>query len=179
MARLVCLLRGINVGGGNKVPMDVLRAECVALGFAEVRTYIASGNVLIEAAEEPRAVEASLERAVEQRFGLSIPVIARSAAQWSVYSAGSPFPEAGRDEPNRLMLCLSKNTLLSGAADALTARADAGERVVEDRGALWVHYPAGAGRSRLSPALFDRLAGSPVTTRNWRTVRKLQDMLGV
>jgi uncharacterized protein (DUF1697 family) len=76
-----------------------------------------------------------------------------------------------------LMMALSKHAPAADAAAELQARARAGERVVQAGGALWIHFPAGAGRSRLSPAVLDRLAGSPVTMRNWRTVGKVSALL--
>lgn len=178
MAKWVALLRGINVGGGNRLPMAELRALCDALGWTKVETYIGSGNIVFEAAAEPAALEAALEAAIGRASGLRIPVIARSAMQWRVYAPSNPFPDAAELEPNRLMLMLAKQPLLAGAAAALAERARDGERIEQTADALWVHYPAGAGTSRLSPAWFDRLAGSPVTARNYRTVLKLQEMLG-
>ena len=175
--RIVALLRGINVGGGNKIPMSELRDLCWEAGWHDVRTYIASGNVLITSQQQPAAIESALETLIEARFGLTIPVIVRTEAQWRAYAVASPFPQAEMDEPNRLMLCLTKRPLLPDAVAQLRARATGGERIVEDRGALWTHYPQGAGDSKLSPDLFDRLAGSPLTARNWRTVIKTRDML--
>ncbi len=173
----VALLRAVNLGPHNKVPMAEFRMACAQAGLGEVRTYIASGNIVLDSASDPSALEAAIEDVVAARFGVSAPAIVRDAAQWRELAICSPFPQAERDEPNRLMLCLSKRPLPAGAALAIQDRALAGERVVQERGALWVHYPEGAGTSRLSPALFDRAAGSPVTARNWRTVVKLQEML--
>ena len=178
MGKFVALLRSINVSGKNKVPMAELRTLCEGLGWAEVDTYIQSGNVVFGAAGEAAARETALEEAISAQFGISIPVIARSASQWPAYVSGNPFPQAAEQEPNRLMLCLSKRPPNPDAADLLQERARDGEQVKLVGDALWVHFPGGAGTSRLSPALFDRLAGSPVTSRNWRTVLKLQEMLG-
>lgn len=174
--RCVALLRAVNVGGA-KLPMAELRALCAELGWDEVATYIQSGNVVFEASGTPEALEAALELGLERRFALKRPAIVRTAREWSAYAAGSPFPDAERDEPNRLMLALSKAPPRPEAAHILQAKATAGERVKLKGGALWVHYPGGAGTSKLTPALFDKAAGSPVTQRNWRTVCQLQAML--
>ena len=174
--RYVALLRAVNVGGA-KLPMTELREVCADLGWERAETYIQSGNVVFEASGQPAALEAALERAVADRFGFERPVIVRSARQWAVYAKGSPFPEAERNEPNRLMLALSKAPPRAEAPALLAARALAGERVILKGDALWVHYPGGAGTTKLTPALFDKAAGSPVTQRNWRTVLKLQEML--
>lgn len=175
--RHVALLRAINVGGTAKLPMADLRELCAGLGWRGVVTYIQSGNVVFEADSAPAALEAALEEAVARRFGLARPVLVRTAEQWAAHAAGSPFPEAERDAPNRLMLCLAKAPLAAGAAAALQARAAHGEQVRQRGEAVWVLYPEGAGRSKLTPSLLDRAAGSPVTARNWRTVGMLQEML--
>lgn len=177
MGRHVALLRGINVGGIRKVPMARLRELCAGLGWAEVRTYIQSGNVIFSAIGEPAVLERALEQAIAAEFGFEIAVIVRSAAGWRLYPPANPFPEAARDEPNRLMLHLAKRPPASGAEERIAAKAAAGERVRRAGDALWIHYPAGAGTTKITPALLDRAAGSPVTARNWRTVIKLQEML--
>src|SRR5436853_6207191 len=101
MARLIALLRAVNVGG-RKLPMAELRALCAGLGWEEVETYIQSGNVVFAAPGKPAALEAKLEKAIEERFGIDVPVIVRSAAEWSAYVEANPFPKAARDAPNRL-----------------------------------------------------------------------------
>ncbi len=177
MARFAALLRGINVSGANRIPMADLRSHCAGLGWDEVQTYIQSGNLIFAAKGSAPNLEATLEKEIENRFRLRIPVIVRSAAEWPTLVAGNPFPEAGEKEPNRLMLLLSKRPPAADAADAIQARAKAGERVARNGDALWIHYPQGAGTSKLSPSMIDRLVGSPTTSRNYRTVMKLREML--
>lgn len=178
MPRCVALLRGINVGGKHRVPMPELRAVGEALGLAEVQTYIQSGNLVFMADGRPSALERTLEAAIAERFGLQIPVMVRTAREWRTYLDENPFPKASASAPNLVMLALPKAPLPGGVATALQARAVDGERVQEAGGALWIHFAGGSGRSKLSPAVLDRLAGSPVTTRNWRTVVKLGELLG-
>jgi len=174
--RYVALLRAVNVGG-CKLPMAELREVCAGLGWKNVATYIQSGNVVFDAPGKPEALEAALEQAVTTRFGFARPVIVRSAKQWADYASGSPFPEQEADRANVLLLGLAKAPVAAGAADALAARGAAGEQVRQERDALWFFFPDGSGTSKLTPAAIDKAAGSPVTTRNWRTVLKLQEML--
>ncbi len=174
----VALLRGINVGGGNKIAMTELRALADELGWKRAETYIQSGNLLFQAADERAKLEMALETGIRRRFGLDIPAIIRAADEWPALVAANPFPEPGEAEPNRLMLLLSKQPPGPEAAAALQERARDGERVAIAGGALWIHHAGGAGRSKLTPVLIDRLVGSPTTARNWRTVLKLQEMLG-
>jgi len=178
MGRFVALLRGINVGGRAKLPMTELRALCGGLGWTGVETYIQSGNIVFEAMGEAPALEAALEDALGQRFGFAPAVMVRSAAQWQQHEAANPFPEAAAETPNLVLMGLTKLPPAPEAATSLQARAVHGERVALAGGALWFHYRAGVGTSKLSPALIDRLAGSPLTARNWRTVEKIGEMLG-
>lgn len=172
----IALLRGINVGGRNKVPMADLRSLAEGLGWGEVRTYIQSGNLVFEADGKQARLEAALEVAIEERFGLEIPVLVRSAADWQAFVEENPFPEESDSEPNLVMLALPKDPPQAEAVELLEERAAGGERVLRVGDALWIHYASGSGRSKLSPAVLDRCVGSPVTTRNWRTVLKIDEL---
>ncbi|HEX6988219.1 MAG TPA: DUF1697 domain-containing protein [Bacillota bacterium] len=176
MGRFVALLRGINVGGRNMVPMGELRALCAHLGWASVQTYIQSGNVVFEVGGEPAGLEAALEEALAERFGQAVPVIVRPAARWQAYVEGNPFGRESAEQPNQVMLGVCKTPPLAGAVAALRERAAPGERVEQVDDALWIYFAGGVARSRLTSDLLDRVAGSPVTIRNWRTVLKLRDM---
>jgi len=176
MAKLLALLRAVNVGG-RKVPMAELRALCEALGWTEVETYIQSGNVVFAAGGKAPELEAALEAALRKAFGFEVPAIVRTADQWSRLAAANPMREAAEREPNRVQLLVSKKPLAEGAAERLIERARNGEAVAEAGGALWFHFPAGVAGSKLTPALIDKASGSPATGRNWRTVLKLQEMM--
>lgn len=178
MARYLVLLRGINVGSTRKVPMADLRALCDDLGFTQVETYIQSGNLVLTAPGRAAAVEAALETALEKRFGFPVAVLVRTPAQWAAYVKGNPLREVSEQEPNRVMLALSKAPPKEDAVAKLRERATT-ERLEAAGDALWVHFTQGAGTSKLTPALWDKLVGSPVTARNWRTVQKLAEMAGV
>lgn len=176
LTRFVALLRGINVGGHNKVPMSELRSLCAEIGWSNVETYIQSGNVVFSSPAAPAALEGVIERSIERRFGHSITVVVRAASRWPGYIDGNPFPDASSTEPNAVMLALSKLPPRPDAVPLLRERAVNGEHVAQVGEALWIHFSGGVARSKLSPALFDRLVGSPVTMRNWRTVLKLGEM---
>jgi uncharacterized protein (DUF1697 family) len=176
MATRIALLRGINVGGRHKVPMADLRALCAELGWTDVRTYIQSGNLVFGAKGGAVALEAALEEAIGRRFGFPVPVIVRTADEWRSHVEGNPFPDTSRDDPGRVMLSLSKAPPAPDAAAGLLERARADERIERVGDALWIHYPRGIARSKLTPALLDRLVGSPVTARNWRTVLKIDEL---
>lgn len=175
MTLFIALLRGINVGGHNKIAMTELRRLCEELGFGSVQSYIQSGNLVFSAPGGAPAIEAELERTIAKQLGLTIDLIVRPAAGWQELAQGCPFPEA-EAEPNRVMLGLSKRPPRPDAVAALRERAQADERIEGAREALWFYFGSGAGRSKLTPAVLDRLVGSPVTLRNLRTVQKLAQM---
>lgn len=176
MGRMVALLRAVNVGG-RKLPMAELRALCGEIGWTDVATYIQSGNLVFAGSGRPEAIEKTLEAAIAKEFGLDVPVIVRSRAEWAEYPPGNPFKAAAKDEPNRLMLLLSKAPPASGAEQVIQARARAGEQIRRAGDALWFHYPQGAGTSKITPSLIDRAVGSPGTARNYNTVLRLKEML--
>jgi uncharacterized protein (DUF1697 family) len=175
----IALLRGINVGGHRIIPMAKLRSLCADNGWDDVQTYVQSGNLVFAATATASVLEAELEQLLEHCFGFSVPVIVRSAADWSSYVQCNPFVEASENEPNLVMLALSKAPPNPDAVEGLLERAAAGERVARVGDALWIHFGGGVARSKLSPGLLDRLVGSPVTTRNWRTVLKLGELTGM
>jgi uncharacterized protein (DUF1697 family) len=176
MPRFVALLRAVNVGA-RSLPMTELRALCAELGWREVRTYIQSGNVVFEARGAPADLESALEQAIQQRFGYWSDAMVRAGEAWQALLATNPLPDVGQAEPSRVLVGIAKRPVLPSAAETIAAKAVAGERVLLAGGALWFHYPAGVGTSKLSPALIDRAAGSPVTARNWRTMLALAQML--
>lgn len=178
MGRMVALLRAVNVGG-RKLPMAELRALCAELGWSNVRTYVQSGNVIFDAACTPAEAEAALEARIAKDYGYRAPTIVRTAAQWRGYVPACPFPEAARETPNYLLMLLAKQPIAAGAAQAIEARAAAGEVVGKAGEALWIHFPDGSGTSKLTPSLIDRAIGSPATSRNYRSIVTLKEMLDV
>lgn len=172
---MIALLRAVNVGG-RKVPMAELRALCQELGWERVETYIQSGNIVFAAKGKPEALETALETALDERYGLDVPVIVRTAAEWASLAESNPLTEESERAPNRVQLLVSKKAVDPDAAKRLMERARGGEVVKAAGGALWFHFPAGVAGSKLTPALIDRMAGSPTTGRNWRTVLKLEEM---
>lgn len=176
MQVLIALLRGINVGGHKKVPMAELRAIAASLGAAHVETYIQSGNLVCASSMTATAFETALATALDAHFGFSVDVIVRTASRWTAYAAGSPFPDAASARPHLLHLAVSKQPPSVDAAAAIQAKGTAGERVAQLSDGLWIDFAGGAGTSKLTPVLLNRLVGSSVTARNWNTVLQLDEM---
>jgi uncharacterized protein (DUF1697 family) len=186
MASHVALLRGINVGGRNKVPMADLREVVTSLGHTGVSTYIQSGNVLFSTADTDTAkLVAALETAIAERFGIWVSVVVLSRDELAAALASNPYP----DEPNPRLVHVVFLTakppkdLLDRIAAAESAAAAKGSRdTVQAAGqALFLHTPDGFGTSELAQVLF-RIIGAPAkqkkqtlaaTARNWATATKL------
>jgi uncharacterized protein (DUF1697 family) len=170
MPRYVALLRGVNVGGKNKVPMAELRAACEALGHTEVSSYIQSGNLVFTTAKS--ITPNGLEAAIASEFGIDIHVVLRTEQELEQVVKANPF--AGVD--------LSKvhvGFMADKPAAAKVKTLDADRFVPEEfalRGCeLYLHLPNGMGRSKL-PAYLDRQLEIPTTVRNWNTVTALLDL---
>jgi uncharacterized protein (DUF1697 family) len=172
--RYVVLLRGINVGGNKKVPMADLKALCTKLGATDVVTYINSGNVVLTSATDLRE---PLEQAIAKKFGFEVPVVTRTEAQWRKIAACDPFPDAVQARPHILHAGISRDTLKKDVVTACAPYCKAGEQMKVDAGVLWIDFNEGVARSKLTPTVLDRCAGSPLTARNWNTVQKLAAML--
>jgi uncharacterized protein (DUF1697 family) len=173
--RFVILLRSVNTGK-RKAPMAELREACREDGFADVQTYIQSGNLVLTTPLAAGALEQTIEKIVLDNFGFVSEAMVRTAAQWSAYAAGSPFPEVEAERPGNLHLCLSKRPPGADAAERLMQRAKLNERVVLAGDAVWIDFAGGAGHSEITPAFLDKVVGSTVTARNWNTVQRLQVM---
>lgn len=174
--RRVALLRAVNVGG-RKVPMAQLRQIAEDLGWHDVATYIQSGNLVFTATGTRGELEAKLAAALEAAFGFEVPVLVRGASEWSSIVAANPLQEAAEADPRRLMLALAQEPIAGNCLETLREVAGDVERVERAGEAIWIHFREGSARSRITPKVLDRAAGSPVTTRNWRTVVRLDAML--
>ena len=177
MTQYVALIRGINVGATRKLPMAELRAALTEAGFESVKTYIQSGNVVLSSSKPAAEVGKALEKLIHDRFKLDVPVAVRTAGEWSKYASGSPFPAIEAERPKMLHLCLTMKPPAADAVAKIEARALAHERVAMKHGELWIDFGQSVGTSKLTPAFLDKVAGSPLTARNWNTVLAVAALL--
>ena len=170
----IALLRGINVGGHKQVAMADLRDLLTRLGFADVRSLLQSGNLLFGAnGRTPAQLERLLEAEAEKRLGLQTDFFVRTAKEWKGVVAHNPFPREAARDPGHLVVMFLKDAP-SGTQVKALQEAITGPEVVRAAGKqLYIVYPDGIGRSRLTNALIDRKVGTRGTGRNWNTVLKL------
>ena len=176
--RYVALLRGINVGGKNRLPMAELRDVFSAVGCTGVNTYIQSGNVVFEAA--PNLIERVPElvaRAIGQRFDIATALIVRSSNELQQVATSNPFDTSG--DPRFLQVAFLEDIPSAEAVAGLDP-----ERSPQDvfavRGRnVYLHYPNGTARSKLTNEYLTRQLQTASTMRNWRTVLALLEMVDV
>lgn len=175
MSRLIALIRGINVGSTRKLPMADLRAACVDAGLGKVETYIQSGNLVLDH-DDPHVTENALETLIARRFGLGVPVVARTAAAWDALIATCPFLNEAEADPRNFHVLACKQKPVEAAVRLLLARATDAEKIAVWGNEIAIYFGNGVGSSRLLPVVIDRLIGTSATARNWNTVLKLQEM---
>ena len=165
MPAYVALLRAVNVGGTGKLPMSELRAMCESLGFANVRTYIASGNVVFQSRLGEADVKAKLERRLETYAGKAVGVMMRTGAELAAVLKGNPFKTAAANRTVAIFLDAPPpaNTLASVSGKQT-------EVIALGKREIYVHYPDGQGHSKLK--IGTAAAG---TARNMNTVAKLAE----
>jgi uncharacterized protein (DUF1697 family) len=170
----VALLRGINVGGHMKVAVSDLRGLLTELGFADARSLLQSGNLVFRTGSRtPASLEKLLEAEAEKRLELRTAFLVRTAAEWDEAVAHNPFAEAAEREPGHLVVMFLKD---APDANRVKALRDAikGPEVVQAVGrALYMIYPEGQGRSRLTIDVVERKLETRGTGRSWNTVLKL------
>ncbi len=177
MTAYVVLLRGINVGGNKRMKMGDLRDALTAAGIDDARTLLQSGNVVVDSNADTVALVDIVETTIQSTFGFQSTVIVRTADEFRELLADHPFTaeqiEDGRfahvgfcrDEPDR---------------DGFETLQDAHEGSAEARlvgREIFVYYPDGSGRSKLTNTVVEKHLATPITSRNWNTVEKIHALV--
>lgn len=175
--RWAALLKGGNAGGNRKLSMADLRAAVEALGWRDVRTLLASGNVVFNCdVSDEAAVVAEVEAALAA-MGLKTDVMARDAVAMTAIIAANPFPDAADAHPQHLLVHFHRDAFPAALLDRVPTVYDGPERLQSIGRELFVDYPAGIGESRLHQVIVKLRFPKGVTARNWSTVVKLAAML--
>ncbi len=177
MSRFVVLLRGVNVGKGNRLPMAGFRSLLEALGFAEVRTLLNSGNAVVSSRHRSAAGHArAIGAALQVEFDLDIHVIVLPAREFNEIVAQNPLAQTAGDHSRHLVAFAQDSAAIQGLS-GLAAMVNPPERLCIGSHAAYLQCPGGILESRAAAALLGKF-GRSVTTRNWATVLKLNDLLG-
>ena len=175
MPTYIALLRGINVGGRNKIPMADLREMFASVGFREARTLLQSGNVVFDGLRQSNAtLEQLLEAETQARLKFSIDYVVRTATEWKKIITGNPFAAEAKESPSHMVVMCLKTPARSSAVRKLNDEI-AGREIVQASGKqLYMVYPDGIGRSKLTNAIIEKKLNVRGTARNWNTVMKLE-----
>ncbi len=178
----VAFLRGVNVGGRNKISMETLRSLIAQLGYSTPRTVLQSGNVAFGAdGTSPQVIIRELESRLRDVIGRPVPVVIRTAQEVQDVAARVPFGPGKLAEPGKLLCFFSSRAIpqdalqdfLLGHRGPEEVRPPAAKSPQADTTEIYVHYPQGLGKSTLDNALLDRRLGAVLTGRNWNTLGRV------
>ena len=169
MPTYVAFLRGVNLGPQRSVAMPRLAEIGRELGYADVWTYVNSGNLVLTTDKAPATVEREVARALEQEYGARVDVMVRSADELRAVLETNPFPDAST---SRVTVAFLKGPAPPGARERVAAAATAAEPFVLAGREVWVHYGDGQAKSKLG-AGFSAVVGVSATTRTVGTLSKI------
>jgi uncharacterized protein (DUF1697 family) len=173
VVRYVGLLRGINLGSKRRIPMPRLREVLTERGYGEVRTLIASGNIVLDSPLPEEELAVDLSKAIDEEFGLDVPVVVRTGKELDAVLAEDPFRDVATD-PSRYSVTFLPETPAKARLHELPP-AEGGRYTVVGR-ELYLWLPDGMAGSPMGKWPWDRLLGVAGTNRNWKTVTKLAEL---
>jgi uncharacterized protein (DUF1697 family) len=177
MPVIVSMLRGVNVGGHNKIKMDALRGLYESLGLRDVQTYVQSGNVVFRTKERNLAALGNkIENAIERSFGFRPVVVLRTSAELKNVIARNPFAKQSGIEPGKLLVTfLASHPAAEALEQVLKIKAGPEEMHIEWR-EVYIYFSNGQGRSKLSWVSVEKKLKTSGTGRNWNSVNKLLEI---
>jgi len=177
MPTYIAMLRGINVGGHKKVPMERLRAMFEKLGFEQVATYIQSGNVVFEAAKHsPLGLSKKIEERILAEFGFPASVITRTVEELGKAIRNNPFPKQSGTDSGKVHIAFLSQIPQADAVKKLEALATTSERLRHSGKETYLYYRDGMGQAKLTGSVLEKTLCVTATARNWNTVNQLYKM---
>jgi uncharacterized protein (DUF1697 family) len=174
MPVLISMLRGINVGGHNKVNMTALRALFESLKFEDPRTYVQSGNIIFRSEEKiSTTLTKKIQNAIEREFGCRPEVILRTTDEVRKAIAATPFSSRRKLEPGKILVTFLDGEPGAEADVALLSLKSYPEELHLKGRELYIYFPNGAGRSKLPWSSVAKLLKTTGTARNWNSVTKM------
>lgn len=150
--------------------MSELRDVCEAAGFTDVRTLLASGNLVLDAKEKGAKLEGKLEKLILDEMGLKTDIFVRTGAELDAVIAANPFKAFAKQQPNFLVVIFMRGPASAAEHKAMKDTALFGEEAEQGKNCLYIKFPKGQGQSKLKTPKLG-------TARNWNTVTKLAAML--
>lgn len=175
--RWAALLRGINLGK-RQLKSAELKSVVDGLGFTQVKTLLASGNVVFTApGADAATLEAQIHDALAGQTGLQSQIFVRTPEEMAAIVAANPFPVEARERPSFLVVTFHRDPVPQDRLDWIAANYEGPERWVARDRELYIDYPDGQGRSNLSAMMAKGKLPKLCTARNWNTVLKICDAL--
>lgn len=175
MARQIALLRGINLGSRNRVAMPALRDALGEAGFENVRTYVQSGNIVLDTKLKPTTLEARIEQLISERFELEIPVVARTRDELAKIVDLNPLAKVAKN-PKRYQVAFLSAPLARDVAKKLEDAVVPPEQLAIEGREIYSWHAEGIARSKLWNTVASKGLGVKATARNWTTVTTLLQM---
>jgi uncharacterized protein (DUF1697 family) len=174
---IICMLRGVNVGGRNMIKMDALKALCISLKLKDPQTYVQSGNVIFSSGEKDLTkLGKRIQDAIEKTVGFRPGVVLRTVAELRNIIARNPFAKRSGIEPGKLLVnFLADDPGKDAREKALAIKIGPEEMHLIGREA-YIYFPNGQGRSKLPWAAIERALGTSGTGRNWNSVTKMLEI---
>jgi uncharacterized protein (DUF1697 family) len=173
VSRQIVLLRGINIGSRKRVAMPKLRDALEDAGFDDVQTYVQSGNVVLSSGKSAKQTARAVEKLIEDRFGLDVPVVARTRGELAAVVKANPLEREAKD-PKRYQVTFFETKPETKLIRKLDELAVPEEKLAHSGREIYAWHPAGIARSKV----WNELARSGGTSRNWTTVTKLLELAG-
>jgi uncharacterized protein (DUF1697 family) len=177
MPTYIAMLRGINVVGRKIVKMDQLRSSFKSLGFRNVTTYVASGNVIFQAAKQsPARMSAKIGEKVRREFGFPISIFLITPQQLEKVIMRNPFSKNKQIDVSKLHVTFLSERPATNMHKALESIAAGPDRFHCADHAVYLYCPDGYGRTKFGNNTLEKKLAVGATTRNWKTVTTLLKM---
>ena len=176
MARQIALLRGINLGSRNRVPMPELRTALGEAGYEDVATLVQSGNIVLTSAQQPKTLEREISKLVLDEFGVTAGTVVRTRDELEGVIERNPIPD-GPSTPKLFQVTFFPDEPDPAAVEELNATDFGSEQVAVIGREAYAWHPDGIQKSKLARALGAGLRADG-TARNWNTVTKLLELAG-
>ncbi len=178
MNKYIAILRGINVGGQRKILMADLKKFCGNLGFTSIATYIQSGNIAFEAAEtDTKQLQKTLENGITEKYGFQVPVIVLTKKDLEETLKNNPFLSENDILIDKLHVTFLKETPQESFIETVKSLDFGDDRFHIIGKNVYIYCPESYGNSKLTNSFFETKLKVKATTRNWKTVNILSEML--
>jgi len=176
MNKYIVLLRGINVGGRNKLPMADLRIILSNYGYKNVTTYIQSGNILLNSIESIEKINENIKRIIKQHFDYEIPIVTLTTEELKKCFVENPYLKI-EDNIKNLHVTFLKNIPENYLVENIKIKNANNDSYTIIGKTIYLHMPDGYQNTKFSNTLFEKKLKTQATTRNWRTTTKLFEMI--